>query len=582
MQGVRTLAVAPNLVRPRRLELRADIGFAAVAVALCFALFHDAWAHPASTLIGVSEDPLQNLWLLAFTPHALTHASAPWFTTLIDAPAGVNLLWNPLMPLAGLVIWPVSSTAGPVVAYNLLATLTPALSTVAAYAALRYLVRDRAPAGIGALIYGFSPYVVAQLLGHPHAALGVTPPLLLIVLFELLVRRHGSARRNGLLLAALVVVQFFLSVEVLASEMVITAIGLAVLAVRYRDRVRPLLPYVTRVCGWALPPVALLCSWPLGVQLFGTGHVSGSIWPPGEFSADLLNLVTPSALVQFAPSALQQIPFHIDSTSQVWAAYLGIPLLALCAATVVRLRRRFDVVLFGALFAVSAVLSLGPTLLVSGRDTGVPLPAHVIQAIPGLGNLEADRFTLYAYLCAAILVAMLIADLRQRERRGLAWPLAIAATLVSLVPTAHFPTEAATVPAFFSSGATAIASGTTVLVLPLADSTHPQPMLWQATTAYRFAMTGGYAIRPLAGGGATTSPPDGGVATAIENVEATSTVPEMSEESRTRWISELRADGVSAVIVGPDRAQSALAGFVMQLLQTPPRWTGGVALWTSN
>jgi hypothetical protein len=336
-----------------------------------------------------------------------------------------------------------------------------------------------------------------------------------------------------------------------------------------------------RVAAWALPPIVLLCGWPLAVQLFGDGHVSGSIWPPGEFSADLLNLIAPTALVQFAPSTLQQVTFHVNSTAQVWSSYLGIPLIALCAATVVRLRRRVEVWLFAALFVTSVLLSLGPSLRVGGHDTGIPLPMRVVQGIPGLGNLEADRFTLYAYLSAAILVAVLVVDLRQRQRRPLVWPLAAAAVCVSLLPTVHFPTEASTVPAFFSSGAREVAPGRTVLLLPLADSTHPQAMLWQAVAGYRFAMTGGYAIRPLPGGVATTAPAGAGVAAVIENVEATSAVPAITAATRARWIAQLRADGVSSVIVGPDRADAALVDFITRLLQTSPRWTGGVALWPS-
>jgi hypothetical protein len=206
---------------------------------------------------------------------------------------------------------------------------------------------------------------------------------------------------------------------------------------------------------------------------------------------------------------------------------------------------------------------------------------RVVQGIPGLGNLEADRFTLYAYLSAAILVAVLVVDLRQRQRRPLDWPLAAAAVCVSLLPTVHFPTEASTVPAFFSSGAREVAPGRTVLLLPLADSTHPQAMLWQAVAGYRFAMTGGYAIRPLPGGVATTAPAGAGVAAVIENVEATSAVPAITAATRARWIAQLRADGVSSVIVGPDRADAALVDFITRLLQTSPRWTGGVALWPS-
>jgi hypothetical protein len=485
----------------------------------------------------------------------------------------------PLVPLASLLLWPMSATAGPVVAYNVLATLTPVLSAVAAYVALRYFVRDRVASGIGALLCGFSPYAIAQLLGHPHAALGITPPLLLVVLNEIIVRRQGSARRNGLLLAALVVAQFFLSVEVLASEAVMTVIALAILAWRCPDRVRRAAADLVLAAAWAAPPVVLLCAWPLAVQVFGPAHVSGAIWPPSEFSADALNLVVPTALLQFAPASLQQIPFQINASSQVWSSYIGIPLLLVVAAALLRLRHRFDAVLYGALFAIAAVLSLGPSLLVGGHNTGIPLPMRVIAALPLLGGLDADRFTLYGSLFAAVLSAMLIADVRSTSTRTWVAPVLLAAACLSVAPTLRFPYEPAPVPAFFAGGAAAISAGTTALVLPLADSAHPAPMLWQTAAGYRFSMTGGYAIRGLPGGGATTSPPQTEASAIIERIESSSASPVVTAALRTRVLAQLRSDGVTSVVVGPDRAQAALVDFMTQVLNAPPQWTGGVALW---
>ena len=569
------------LARPRwTAHVAADLGFVVFALVAAFALFHDAWASPATRLIGVSEDPTQNVWLLRLTQHALAHGSAPWTTTLIDAPSGVNLMWSPLMPLASLLLWPVTATAGPVVAYNVLATLTPVLSAVAAYVALRYFVRDRVASWIGALLYGFSPYAVAQLLGHPHAALGITPPLLLVVLNEVLIRRHGSARRNGLLLAALVTVQFFLSVEVLASEVVMTVIGVAILAIRYRNLVVDRLADLLRMARWALPAILIVCGWPLWVLLAGPGHVSGTIWPPGEFSADLLNLVVPSALVQFAPASLQEIPFHIDSTAQVWSAYVGVPLLLLVVVALVRLRWRFDAAFLATMFAACLILSLGPSLRIAGHDTGTPLPMRFVMLVPGLGNLEPDRVALYAYLFAAMLIALLVAELRLHSS-GRAFPaIAVAVVCLSLAPTLRFPAESADVPPFFTgSAATTALGGTTTLVLPLADSEHVAPMLWQAEGDFAFAMTAGYAIRPLPGGGATTSAPQTQLAQLITGIERSGAIPLIDPGLRQRLREELRTAGVDTIVAGPDRRQPALVGFVTNLVAAPPRWEGGVALW---
>src|SRR5205823_3527182 len=83
----------------------------------------------------------------------------------LDYPAGANLTWSGLFPLPALILSPLTLWLGPVVSYNLLATLALALSAWTGFLAVRRYVPSAAAATIGGLLYGFSPALVAHALG---------------------------------------------------------------------------------------------------------------------------------------------------------------------------------------------------------------------------------------------------------------------------------------------------------------------------------------------------------------------------------------------------------------------------------
>ncbi len=61
-----------------------------------------------------------------------------------------------------------------------------------------------------------------------------------------------------------------------------------------------------------------------------------------------------------------------------------------------------------ALMAVSALLSLGPTLLVGGRDTGIRLPWAFFEGLPLLPSLIPGRLAQLTALFAGLLVALFL------------------------------------------------------------------------------------------------------------------------------------------------------------------------------
>jgi hypothetical protein len=143
--------------------------------------------------------------------------------------------------------------------------------------------------------------------------------------------------------------------------------------------------------------------------------------PSREFSTDLLAPIVHgghwrfSHLTRFYWSAL---PGNINESS----VHLGWAVLGLLTYIWIR-RRRLAVESPGLWFGLAAVffaLSLGPTLRVWGRDTGLPMPYALLEiALPPLRLSGMPvRMMVMTSLAASIVAAVGIGDLRSRGRRG--------------------------------------------------------------------------------------------------------------------------------------------------------------------
>ena len=201
----------------------------ALFVSLSFALYVRTWVAPRTRWLGVSGDPAQHAWFLRWVPHALAHGDNPLFSTHVNYPDGVNLMWNTSMPLIGVLTAPVTLLGGPVLAYNTVVTLGVALSGWSAYVVLRRYVENGAAALAGGLVYGFSPYIVAQSLTHSNLVQAYIPPILVLVLDEALVRQRRSPYVLGGFLGMLATVQLLIGEELLATEAIAASVTVVIL-----------------------------------------------------------------------------------------------------------------------------------------------------------------------------------------------------------------------------------------------------------------------------------------------------------------------------------------------------------------
>lgn len=535
-----------------------------------------------------SLDSAQDVWWLAWTPHALGHGANPFFTRSMYFPAGVNVLANTSFPLLGLVLSPVTVTAGPLAAMSVAVVLAPAADAFVAFAVLRRYAAWAPAAFAGGLLYGFGPFVATDLrYGHLNLTVLVVPPLALLVLDRILVRRTGSPWRAGGWLATLVIGQFFLSEELLALGVVVGA-GSTVVVVAARGRQwRRGLDYTVKALGTAVVASAAVLAYPTWWYVRGPRHISGAVWGNmSRFAASLASFVQPHG----------QVP-GVNFVSGGNGDFLGVPLLVVLVLGLALWWRdrllRFAV----AMVVLCAVLAMGDTLHVRNPGTGVPLPAWPLLHLPLLSSAVPSRFGAYLDLFGALALTLVVDHVHRRPRLGAArattptravrvapWLGAGAVAAAAMLPAAGvprwpYPAHRVTEPPVLRALA-ALPAGTVVREYPLASGTDADGLAWQAQSGMPYAVTAGYAITPRRGGRATVSaPPD-----AMNLVFAAASFGKLDAPRSASLTAVVRAhafdDKVEAVaVVLPSTGGSALIHLLTMALGPATRSSASGALW---
>jgi hypothetical protein len=569
---------------------------------LAAGLFSATWAQPFTRVIGVGPDPPVFVWYLRWVPFALSHGLNPLLSTHLDFPDGINLMWQTSVPLLGLLLSPVTLTLGPIFAYNLLMTGSMALSAWCGYLAFRRHVERAWAAALGGLLFGFSPYMLAQSLGHPHVGVAFICPLMLIAFEEAVVRQHRSPWRLGALIGVLAAAQLLISEELLLTELLLAGMALAILVGLRPELVRSRAGYVLKVLGVAAGALALIAVGPLWVQFFGPQAVHGTLPSSNVFVTDVAGLVLPTSLQAIAPATLTAVTNRFAGSQYEAGAYLGVPFILLLVIGAVRWWRVPAVQVSSMLLLLAAALSLGVTLHLGGVATGVPAGLLAVgffaagrsrvgrltplifglvwaglAAAPLLDNIVPSRLMLYVFLFAGLLLSVL-ADrwAWSSARRTIAVGAITAVTVLSLLPRIPFATSPFTVPAFFTAGAVlALPPDSVALVVPYAHDFESRAMLWQLSADLRFKMPEGYANRP----GPALDPPQTMLGNALMAMQQGAPAPEVSASYRAMALAELRHWQVQTLVVGPMDEQDRVLGFLTAIIGTPPTQDGGVYLW---
>ncbi|MER5455131.1 hypothetical protein ABT008_10120 [Micromonospora sp. NPDC002389] len=542
------------------------------------------WLDPYGRLLGSRPDDQGfNEWMLAYAAHAVSHFENPFFTTLQNAPDGVNLMANVGMQLPGLVLSPVTLLFGAPVAYLLFITLNLVGTAYAWYHVLsRHVVDSRAAAFLGGLFCAFAPALVSHSNGHPHMTAQWLVPF--IVWRVVALSRGGHVVRDGLVLGALVTAQFFVSLEILF----LTALGLLLLvlvylAVRPRDalrRGRALLP------GLALAAVlvVVVAAYPLWMHFAGPQHRVGHPGGPDAYALKLGSYVR-FATQSVAGGPTSAVGFTPNTTEE--ASFYGWPMLVLLLGALCWLRREVIVWVLGIIGLVTALLSIGTTWTAGTRRTDVPAPFALVQHLPIFDALVVARFALITTVALGVLLAVAADRLAaQRERpfgrlTVAAGTVAVAAALLPILPVPLPAQGRAPVPDFVTSGAWRdhVAPGRTLVPVPVARMTS---VYWGSAALAGFAVPEGYFLGPVSATDTTgrwgvDPQPTADLLTAVSAGKRDTTVGPAEIAQARADVRYWKADAV----VLPDRGARRHEALktVLNALYGPGRRVGDVWLW---
>ena len=387
--------------------LRRPVVQGLLALAVYAAVWLSTSAHPLvahlsrAQLDFLSMDPNFYVWSMRWWPFAIAHGLDPMFTHYVGAPAGYSLAWVTTVPPLALLASPITVTAGPVAAFNLLTILGLPLAAWAAFVLCRRLTGKFWPALVGGAVFGFSAFE----MNHDVAGqLNLTYSLLLPILAYLVVvwRDHGISDRAFVILTGLIMVaQFYLFLETFADLTVMLLVGLPIGVLVAGRAGRPQLLRLARLLGLGYA-IALVLATPFLVYALSTPSPK----LVAKSGMDLASLVVPRPASTFGMDWLADLAGEPIHASQ--GCYIGIPLLVLVILLAVSRWSSRLVRFMTIMLAVIIVAALGPALHVAGHRL-FSLPWSFLFGLPIVRNAYPLRLMVFAFLALAVMAALWLA-----------------------------------------------------------------------------------------------------------------------------------------------------------------------------
>jgi hypothetical protein len=417
--------------RPGRLAATSDPVARHLALLACYLAAGIALTLPRVSYLWQGRlpslrDAASYVWDMWWTAHQIVHLSNPFYTGHMAAPAGIQLGFDTTMPLAGLIMTPVTLALGPSASFSLLVVIAPGLACYLMYRVARLWLAAPGAIAAGAL-FGLSSMLAWQDWYHLNIALGT---LFLPATLEAAVRlRRAPSRGRGLILGAVAGACVLVNQESAVLAGVLAALTLLPwLAVRPQRRLVPLAAAAAAAVVVASPQLAAMAQQYLGGGAAASPHLlahTGTSYGVGP-----AYLFAPSQRVaSYGLTGLARATVHNAGSIGEGMPMFGVVLtvLALCGLAVSWRRR--SAWLLAALWLGCAALALGPTLRIGkavrtpvpgmwhGERVSLVLPYTWLMRVPVLADLrEADRFALLGLLGAAMLAGGAVEWLYRRAR----------------------------------------------------------------------------------------------------------------------------------------------------------------------
>ena len=549
------------------------------------------WADPAvRDQLGGGGDIDLFAWFLRYAAAAVAHGHLPALvTTGMNAPQGINLMWNTSFLLPGVLLAPVTLLAGPQVSLTLVLTLGFAGSAASLFWVLRRWGAALGAAALGGAVYGFSPAMLNAGFAHYHLQFAVLPPLIIDAVLRLITGR-GHSVRVGVWLGLLCAAQLFTGEELLVYT-VLAGLILTVTVAVSRPRAVPRRARFA-VLGLATAAVVFLvvAGYALWVQFAG---------PLAEHSKLLVSfvsnptfVVTPSASLLFHTRASAAATPPIVGARVEDLTYLGWPLIGVLVIAAAVFWRDLRVRAAAVTWVVLELYALGGGNLPVGggfRWPGRLLPWHWLQGLPGLAQVLPWRFSLLADGAAAAVLAFSLDRARAAVPQAggwRGWPRGALAgvALLAVLPLVPLPYQAASVlqvPAGWQATFTSLRlpPDAPVLAVPFPYGFEPEVLRWQADTGQPGSMIGGYFLGPSPTGQGVfffgVRSPQTDVAGYLAKLWQGQHPPSPSDAELRAVIGSWR----TAAIVAVTSQQSSVARVLTRLFGRPTFHIGKVLSW---
>jgi hypothetical protein len=445
-------------------------------------------AHPGY-YIGRDTDPPQTMWFFNWWRFAFAHGLNPFITDWVWAPLGINLTWTTCQPLFSILTIPLQLTLGEPATYNIVVALMLPLAAFSAFLLCHRVTGAFWPSVVGGYLFGFSPYMLGEVLSHLDLIAVFPVPLIALLTLRRL-EAAISARRFTILLAALLTILFLSFAELFATVTIVSGFSVILALALFGEEIRPrLIGLITpAIAAYAIAAVVLS---PYLYYMLARGYPHSPIWNTSSYSADLLAFLVPTETVALgtgrAATAITGT-FHGDIYEN--GAYLGLAIILFVEV----FRRRYWREPIGKfliiLFLVLLIASIGPNLHVAGRPA-FPMPWALIGRLPLLSIALPARFMMYAYLVVSVMLAMWLAAASSTPLPK--W-IAAAVILASVAPNPHasFWVSPLDIPAFFTDRTYATELEPREIILPLPWGQRGNSMYWQLLSDMYFRMAGGW------------------------------------------------------------------------------------------
>jgi hypothetical protein len=425
-----------------------------------------------------TTDVASFVWGMWWVAHQVVHLGNPFFTKFMAAPVGIQLGFSTLMPLAGLVMTPVTLLWGPSAAFTVLSLLVPGLLCYTMFRAARLWLNIPGSIAAGAF-FGLSSMMLWQNWYHVNIAAGL---VFLPVTIEAAVRlRRTQKIAPAVWLGVALGGAVMTSQEGAAIALLIAVVILVpwIIGKLVNDRTALRKALVPMGIGAV---VALVIASPQLIAMAQQISSGGAKVPIGtlavnytQFGVALQTLFSPSPRLHYyglgGLGSGYAFNTAISGGTSVQPAE-GLPTFGIVASVlalfgiVIGWRKR-TTWWFLLLWAGCAVLALGTSLIIGsscvvdqaqpGKVFGhschqyLPLLSHIhwtnishtnvadwqqvlvsnlmpytwLVRIPGLAGLrEADRFMLVGMIGVALLAGIVV-DWLSRRRRWIAIPLVV-------------------------------------------------------------------------------------------------------------------------------------------------------------